>query len=219
MHRKPLLILALLAATCAAQAQTPTQTPAPAVPAAPSSPAKKELVGKILKLQQPGIEALARSLAEQPAAEMLARAEPALAVRVPPEKQEAVAKEIQADARKYVDETVPIVRDRAVRLAPSTVGAVLEEKFSEEELRQVVAFLESPTYVKFQKLGGDMQRSLTDKLVTETRSAVEPKVRALEQSIAKRLGVPAANAQGAAPAPATAPATAGKAPARAASGR
>ena len=190
MHRtrRPLLILTLLAAACTAQAQTP------------SSPAKKELVNKILKLQQPGIEGMARSLAEQPAAELLARAQPALAVRVAPEKQEAVAKEIQADARKYVDEAVPIVRASAVKLAPSTVGAVLEEKFTEDELRQVVAFLESPTYVKFQTLGGDMQRALADKLVADTRASVEPKVKALELSIGKRLGVPATSAQGAAPA-------------------
>jgi hypothetical protein len=201
-NRRPLLILTLLALACTAQAQTAT------------SPAKKELVNKILKLQQPGIEGMARSLAEQPAADLLARAQPALAVRVAPDKQEAVAKEIQADARKYVDETVPIVRDRAVKLAPSTVGAVLEEKFTEDELKQVVAFLESPTYVKFQTLGGDMQRALADKLVADTRAAVEPKVKALEQSIAKRLGVPPPNAQGAAPA-----APAGKAPAKAATGK
>ncbi|MES2940023.1 MAG: DUF2059 domain-containing protein [Pseudomonadota bacterium] len=204
MHRnkRPLLILTLLALACTAQAQSAT------------SPAKKELVNKILKLQQPGIEGMARSLAEQPAAELMARAQPALAVRVAPDKQEAVAKEIQADARKYVDETVPIVRDRAVKLAPSTVGAILEEKFTEDELKQVVAFLESPTYVKFQTLGGDMQRALADKLVADTRPAVEPKVKALELSIAKRLGVPPPNAQGAGPA-----APAGKAAAKAPTGK
>lgn len=203
MHRKKsLLLAALLAAGMTAQAQT-------AAPAAPSSPAKKELVNRILKLQQPGIEAMARQLAEEPAAEMLARAEPALAARVAPDKQEAVAKEIQADARRYVDEAAPIVRDRAIKLAPTTVGAVLEEKFTEDELKQVAAFLESPVYVKFQKMGGDMQRALVEKLVADTRPTVEPKVRALEQSIAKRLGVPATNAQGAAPA-----APAGKAPAK-----
>ncbi|MBA2676647.1 DUF2059 domain-containing protein [Ramlibacter sp.] len=205
MQRRPLLILTLIAASCVANAQTAT------------SPAKKELVNKILKLQQPGIEGMARSMAEQPAAELLARAQPALAVRVAPDKQEAVAKEIQADARKYVDETVPIVRDRAIKLAPSTVGAVLEEKFTEDELKQVVAFLESPTYVKFQTLGGDMQRALADKLVADTRASVEPKVKALEMSIGKRLGVPPPNAQGAAPALPAAPA--GKAAAKAPTGK
>jgi hypothetical protein len=108
MFKKHLLILALLAACGAAQAQ--------------STPAKKELVGKILKIQQSGIEALARTLAEQPAAAMLDRAGAALPARVPQDKQEAVARDIQADAKKYLDEAVPLVRDRALKLAPTTRG-------------------------------------------------------------------------------------------------
>ncbi len=193
MPQKPLAILALAMAALAAQAQTTAPTPAPA---AASSPAKKELVARILKLQQPGIEALARGLAEQPAAELLDRAGAALPTRVPAERREAVAKEIQADARKYVDETVPLVRERAVRLAPSTIGALMEERFSEDELRQVLAIVESPVYTRFQQMGGDMQRVLAEKLVADSRPVVEPKVKALEQSIARRLGVtpPAAGA-------------------------
>jgi hypothetical protein len=51
--------------------------------------------------------------------------------------------------------------------------------------------MQSPVYVKFQTLGGDMQQVLTEKLVEETRGVIEPKVRALEESIARRLGVTA----------------------------
>jgi uncharacterized protein len=187
MYRKSLLILAIAAACCTtAQAQ---------------STAKKDLVARILKVQQPGVEALARSLVEQPAIEMLDRAGAALPQRVAADKREAVAKDIQADVRKYVDETTPLVRDRALKLAPSTVGALLEEKFNEDELKQVAAMMESPVFAKFQALGGDMQKVLVEKVVAETRPQVEPKVRALEESIAKRLGVTTGSA---APAPAAA---------------
>jgi len=178
MLKKHLLILALVAACSAAQAQ--------------STPAKKEIVGKILKIQEAGIVALARTLAEQPAAAMMERAGPALAARVPQDKQEAVAKEIQADAKKYLDDAVPLVRDRAIKLAPTTVGSLLEEKFTEEELKQVLAMMQSPVYLKFQSLGGEMQKVLADKVVEETRGMIEPKVRAMEESIARRLGVTAA---------------------------
>jgi hypothetical protein len=178
MLKKSLLTIALLL-TAAVSAQTP------------STPAKKELVGRILKLQQPGIEAMARGLAEQPAIDLMDRAAVALTSSVAPDKREAVAKDIQADVKKYVDDTVPLVRDRAIKLAPTTIGPLLEEKFSEDELKQLVGMIESPTYIRFQLLGTDMQKVLTEKLVTETRGTVEPKVRSLEQSIAKRLGLPA----------------------------
>jgi uncharacterized protein len=196
------LVLALaLAAASAAQAQTPPAPSAAAKPASSaaskpaSSPAKAALVAKVLQLQQPAIEVMARQLAEQPAIQMLQQANTAMQ-RVPPEQREAVARDIQAEARKYVAETVPMVQERAVKLAPSTVGALLEDRFTEAELKQLVAILESPVNRKFQESSSDMQRALGEKLVAETRPLVEPRVRALEQTIVRRLdaSAPAASA-------------------------
>ena len=185
MLKKSLVALAVLvAAATAAQAQ--------------SSPAKKDLITRILKVQQPGIEATARGLVEQPAAELMGNAANALPARVAKDKQDAVAKEIQGDVQKFVEDAYPVVRDRAVKLAPSTIGALLEEKFTEDELKQVVAIMESPVYTKFQQLGDDMQRVLIDKVVADTRGTIEPKVRNLEQTVAKRLGVTSPAAQGSA---------------------
>jgi hypothetical protein len=192
-------LVALAAVSAAAQAP------------APSSPAKKDYAARIVKLQQAGIENMARNLAEQPAIELMGSAANALPARVAKDRQEAVAKEIQADVRKYLDEAVPLVQARAVKLAPGTVGALLEEKFTEDELKQLATMLEAPVYGKFQKMGDEMQKALADKLVADTRATIEPKVRALEQSVGKRLGVPAPT--GAAPAPGAAP----RAPAKPAS--
>ena len=177
--------------------------------------AKKELVAKVLLLQQPAIEQAAQALAERPALQMLQQAGMALQSQLPADKREAVAKEIQAEAKKYADEAVPLVRERAVKLAPSTVGALLEEKFNEDELKQLIAIIESPVNRKFLQLGGEMQNALIDKLVAETQSAVEPKVKALEQAIGKRLAQAIPSAAASAPA-ATAP-KAAKPPAKAAS--
>jgi hypothetical protein len=81
------------------------------------------------------------------------------------------------------------------------VGVLLEEKFSEDELKQVVAMMEAPVYAKFQSLGGEMQRALVAKLVPEVKPMIGPKLRALDETIAKRLGVqPAAAGPGGAPA-------------------
>lgn len=186
MFKKSILIIALaLSGATAVHAQ--------------STPAKKELAGRILKLQQPSIEAMARALVEQPALELLNNAAGALPNRVAKDKQEAVAKEIQGDVEKYLAETVPLVQARAVKLGPTSIGTLLEEKLTEDELKQVVAILESPAFAKFQRLGDDMQKVLVDKVVADTRPTVEPKVRSLEQTVAKRLGVTSAPSAGAAP--------------------
>ena len=178
MFQKPLLILAIAAACTTLQAQPS------------SSPAKKELVARILKIQQPAFDKMARSLVEEPLMPLLDRAEGALQQRVPADKREAVAKDIQADVRKFADETTALVRDRAMKIAPATAGPLLEEKFTEDELKQLVAMLESPLLARFQTAGADVQRALVEKVVADTRGPVEQRFRALEDTIAKRLGVP-----------------------------
>ncbi len=100
-----------------------------------------------------------------------------------------MAKELQADAKKYVDEAVPIVRERAIRLAPGTIGTLLEQKFNDDELRQIIAVLENPVWTRYQQLGGEMQAAFVEKLVADARPAIDPKVKALEQSMARRLGL------------------------------
>ncbi|MFN0184378.1 MAG: hypothetical protein ACKVQR_11235 [Aquabacterium sp.] len=192
IHRMAATVLAsLLPLVAAAQATTP----------AASSPAKKELVQKILQLQQPGIEQMARVMAEQTVAPLVQQAQVELQ-RQPAEKRDAIGKEMQADLKKYGDEVIPVLRDRAVKLAPSTVGAILEERFTEDELKQVVALLESPVNRKFQSVGGELQRALSEKLVAESRPLLEPKLRTLRDTMAKRLGItpPPASPTGAAPA-------------------
>lgn len=168
--------LCLLAGTASAQTN-----------AAPATPVKKELVTKLLKVQQPGIEAMARNLAEQPAIQLMNQAGMILQARVPADKRDAVAKEIGNDIKAYTAEAVPLVRDRAVKLAPSTAGKLLEDRFTEEELRQILEILESPVYAKFNRISGELEKSLMEKLVSETRPTIEPKVKALEARISKRL--------------------------------
>lgn len=158
---------------------------------AQSTPAKKALVARILKIQQPSIEAMSRAMAERPALAVLNSADSMLVARVATDKREAVAKDIQADVKKYLDDAVPFVRDRAIKLAPTTIGTLLEDKFSEDELKQLATFLESPAYNKFQQLGGDMQKALLEKLLADTRGTVEPKVATLERTVAGRLGITA----------------------------
>lgn len=171
---------------------------------AQTTPAKKELVQRLLRLQQADIEGFARTVVERPAAQMMREAGLALQQQAAPqEKREAAAKAIEAEVRKYVDEAYPIVRDRAIKLAPSTIGAVFEAKMTEEELKLLIGWLESPTAKKYQQLGADLRNNFSQKLVAEMPAVLDPKLQALDGRIRAILGVPPAGA--AAPAPAAPP--------------
>ncbi len=181
-------LAATLATTSAALAQT-SGTP---------TPAKKELVQKALQLQSGGIESIGTQLAGQTAQQVLGAVGQALG-RVPAEKRELMATEIQADVKKFYDDISPTLRTNALKLGPSTFGSAMEDKLSEDELKTLVAWLESPVSRKYQQLTIEVQQALAQKLVADSRPTIDPKLKALEQTISRRLG-PAA---GAAPASGT----------------
>ncbi|MDC8786943.1 DUF2059 domain-containing protein [Roseateles koreensis] len=153
-----------------------------------SSAAKKELITKLLNMQKPSYDMLARNLMQQPIGNLMQGASAAMQ-QVPPEKREATAKAIEADVKKFVDDNTPLIRDKAAKLAPSTVGAVLDERFSEDELKQLLAWLESPVNKKFGELNVEMQKSLADKLLADLGPTLETRFKTLQQAIGKQLGV------------------------------
>lgn len=149
---------------------------------------KKELVARVVQLQQPGVENLARLLVEQPAMQLMQGAGQALQ-RLPAERRDAVGQDIQADVRKYVEEATPLVRERALKASPAVIGTALEERFTEAELKEIITVLESPVLKRFQQTLGELQNTLRERTVTDSRAVIEPKLKALEQSTAKRLGI------------------------------
>ena len=197
------LITTLAGAASLAGAQTA------ATPASPASPAKKELVQKLLTLQHPGFEGLARSLTQQSIAQLAQQASAVLQSRVAPEQRDALAKDVQAEFVKYGDDVGPLLQDRVLKLAPDVVGPVLEEKLSEDELKQVISALESPGFRKYMQLTPELQRALGQKLVADTQAQVEPKLKALEQSVTKKFAAAGAGATAPVAGPAT-PAAAAK---------
>ena len=153
---------------------------------------KKEWVQRVLKAQQPELELVSRGIVERPAAQMMQEAGMAIQRQVPAEKREEVGKAIEAEVKKYVDESYPLVRERAIRLAPTTIGAVLEEKMSEDELKQLVTWLESSANKKYQSLGPDMRNAFIQKVLADARPVVDPKLQALDARIRVVLGLPPA---------------------------
>jgi hypothetical protein len=153
---------------------------------------KKELVARLLQTQQTA-ENVARSIVERPAFQMMQAANQVLA-QMPPERRDPIGKAVEAEVRRFVEESVPLLRERAMKLAPSTYGAALEEKFSEDELRQLLAWFESPVNKKYQRALPDLQNGFVQKLITEGAPVLDPKLQALQEKVRAMLGVPAPGA-------------------------
>lgn len=193
MNSKPMKFLAAAALVLCANlsfAQAAAST---------ASPAKKEMIAKLLALQSQSYDQLARSLMQQPLGNLMQGAGAALQ-QVPAEKREATAKAIEADIKKFVDDNAPMIKDKAIKIAPGTVGTLLDERFSEDELKQLLAWLESPVYKKFGQVNGELQKALGDKLLADTAPTLEARFKVLQQSVGKHLGIAPPAASSSAPA-------------------
>jgi hypothetical protein len=143
-----------------------------------------------MTLQQPALESMGRDLVERPVRQMMGAAEQVLQTRIPPEKREPIAKQIQEELRKYRDESSALVRDRAPKIGQASLAPIFEEKYTEDELRQLLAALESPAYKKFQQGLPELTTAFAQALVKDLEPTIEPKLKALEQSVGTALGVP-----------------------------
>lgn len=172
-HRPLLLALAL----CAAHGLTAAQQA--------SSDEKNKLVQRALALWH--VEDAAVVMVQRPAANAMQQARIALQGRVSAPKQEATLKDIAVDIQKYVDEATPIARASATRLKAPTLGPLLAQNFNEDELRQLIALLESPVKRKFEKLVPEFERTFGEKIAAESSAAIDPKLKALTQNVGLKL--------------------------------
>ncbi len=167
------------------------------------SPAKKALIDKIVALQQQGLaDGLAGSIVQGPLPQLMQAGRAALQ-QVPAEKREATAKAMDAELKKFVDENVPYLKDKISKAVPNTASALLDERFNEDELKQILAWAESPVSQKFGMLSVELQKAVAQKVMAEAGPTLEGRLKTLQGNLAKQLGIqpPAAASKPAAPAP------------------
>ncbi len=155
------------------------------VQAAPIPPAKQELVNRLLQLWHP--ETIGESMLQAPVGDAVQQARVVLQGRVSPEKRDAALKEIVADARQFMDDNRPVARASAQKLVGTTVAPLLAERFTEDELRQIIAILESPVKKKFEGMVPELQKKLGEGVAADTRAVMDQKLQELQQRIGVRL--------------------------------
>ena len=166
------------------------------------SPAKKALIDKIVALQQQGMaDGLAANIVQGPLSQLTQAGRAALQ-QVPAEKREATAKAMDAELKKFVDENVPYLKDKISKAVPTTASALLDERFNEDELKQILAWAESPVSQKFGLANAELQKAVAQKVMAEAAPTLDGRFKTLNANLSKQLGLPAAAPKAAASAPA-----------------
>jgi hypothetical protein len=174
--KRSLALLALSAACAGVWAAT--------VPA-PVSPAKQALVDQVLKLWNP--DNIGQSMLQVPVGDAVQQARAMLQGRAVPEKRDAAMNDIVGEAKQFMAEATPITKSSADKLIPTTIAPLLAERYTEEELKQLIAILESPVKKKFEAMLPEMQKTLGEGVAADTRSVIDPKLQGLKEKIGLRL--------------------------------
>jgi hypothetical protein len=189
MHKSTVTTLfsTLLAALVLAAGNAGAATPASPAPAASAAipPAKQALIDKILKLWN--IDSIGQSMLQAPVGDAVQQARAVLQGRASAEKRDAAMTDIVNEAQQFMTETAPLTRASADKLIPTTIAPLLAERFNEDELRQLVALLESPVKKKFEAMVPEMQKSLGEKVASDMGPVVNPKLQGLKERIGLRL--------------------------------
>ncbi|TDP88420.1 hypothetical protein EV672_101569 [Aquabacterium commune] len=153
--------------------------------ALPAHADKREQILRLPIAQKQALDGLASDITQAPARQLMGQfVQPAIGL-VPPEKREATGQQIDAELQKYQETATPVVKASAAKVGPAAVASVLEDKFTEEELKQLGVMLDSPVLKKYQSVIPELQKTLIDKVSADARSQVDPKLQALQDNIRK----------------------------------
>lgn len=166
--------------------------------------AKRDLALKLAQLQakidQAGIVEQMTASAVQP---LIAGWSMRLDEAVPPAKQKEVRDKLDVELKKFADSTQKAIEAQAPKAAEAAFVPLFMEKLTEDEMRTIIAYLESPVSAKFQDLGAAAGSAWVEKIVESTRASVEGSAKTFEaaaERIVSSASAPAKSGGGSAPA-------------------
>ena len=169
------LVLTVLALSVGAQAQI--------------ADPKLEWATKAVALQQgPELERLVGQLAESSSQDIVRSWGVKLRSEVPKEKVEQTAQSLNTELKKYNDDVLKIIGSKVNKASTDSLIPVYMARFSLDELKQLVAFFESPAVKKYQAAAPELGNVFVNQLIMETRSDVNARAKQFDDAAAKIVG-------------------------------
>ena len=161
---------------------------------------KLEWATKAVALQQgPELERLIGQLADSATQDILQNWGPKLQSDVPPAKMEQAKERLNIELKKYFDDVSTTINGKAGKVSANALIPAYMERFTLDELKQLVAFFESPAIKKYQSAAPELGSLFVKQLIEETRADVIVRSRQFDDAATKIIGT--------APAPRTPAAT------------
>ncbi len=173
-------LLTAIALSCLAMATT-TQ--------AQSTDPKLEWAAKVVTLQQgPELERLVGQLADGATQEVLQNWGPRLQSDVPKAKLQQATDDLNTELKKYYSDVSNAINSKVAKVSADALIPAYMERFTLDELKQLVAFFESPAIRKYQGSAPELGNLFVKQLIEATRADVTARVRQFDDAATKIVG-------------------------------
>ena len=144
---------------------------------------------KAVALQQgPELERLVGQLAESSSQNIVQSWGVKLRSDVPKDRVEQTAQSLNAELKKYNDDVTKIISGKVNKASADSLIPVYMARFSLDELKQLVAFFESPAVKKYQTAAPELGNVFVNQLIIETRGDVSARAKQFDDAAAKIVG-------------------------------
>ena len=170
--------------------------------------AKRALATKLAQMQQKADgPMLTEQLAATAVQPMLVNWSQRLDESVPPARQKEVREKLDTELKKFADSTQKAIEGQLAKTAEATLVPIFMDKLSEDEMKTVIAYMESSASAKFNALAPEASNAWAQRIVDATKSTVETNAKSFDAA-ANRI----VSAAGGSPSGAAAPKSGGSAP-------
>ena len=160
---------------------------------------KKALAVELVKLQQKN-GTLADQLTDMAVQPEIAKWMPQLQSRVPADSQKDVGDKLNVELRKFADNAHKVVQAQADKTAEDTLVPIFMDKLTEDDLKTIVTYLQSPSSAKFAALSGQATDAWSGKIMEGARPAVLDYMKNFDATAEKIISAAAGSGSSTAPA-------------------
>lgn len=150
---------------------------------------KLELAGKVAQLQKgPEMDRLLQQLALASSQPLVSNWGPRVQ-GLPESKKKLVSEGLNAELQKFKHDALKVFTARADKIASDSLTPAYAEKFTQDELKQLTALLDSPVYKKYQSLAPELGSVFVQNLIDATKAQLQARAKVFDDAAAKLLGV------------------------------
>lgn len=156
---------------------------------AQTSDPKLEWATRAVSLQQgPELERLVNQLADSATQDILQNWVPKLQSDVPKARQSEAKDRLNTELKKYFDDVFKTINAKATKVSTDALIPAYMERFTLDELKQLVAFFESPVVKKYQALAPELGNVFVKQLIEATKADVTTRARLFDEAATKIIG-------------------------------